>query len=136
MGCLRSWCHSRIGERIATESLEGGERLIEVGDDDQLDVVTRHLTGSRHVLVGLPGGYEEVPDAGLTDRRDLLGEAADRPDGAVELHRAGDGNVDTAEQVALGELVEQRQGEGQAGTRSPDLPGVEGDLEGQPDGSA
>ena len=100
-------------------------------DDDQLDVVAGHLPGAGHVVVGLSGGHDEVLDPGLTDGRDLLGKSADRPDRAVELHRAGDGDVEPTEQVALGELVEQRQRERQAGARPADLAGVEGDLERQ-----
>ena len=45
-------------------------------------------------------GHEEVVDADLAHGRDLLGEAADRPDRAVEVDLAGDGDVGAAGEVA------------------------------------
>ena len=78
-----------------------------------------------------PAGTMKCAMPGLAHRRHLLRQPADRPDRAVELHRAGDGDVDAAEQVALGQLVEQRQRERQPGARPADLAGVEGDLERQ-----
>ena len=84
-------------------------------------------------LVGLPGGDDEVLEPGLAHRRHLLRQATDRPDRAVEVDGAGDGDVVAAEQIAVGQLVEQGQRERQPGARSADLAGVDGDLERQAD---
>ena len=69
----------RRRERVAAEALERGERLVERGDGDDLDVVAGDLRGpAASLLVALRRRHEEVVDADLAHGRHLLGQAADR----------------------------------------------------------
>ena len=131
----RSWQSSvGAGERVAAEALERGERLVERGDRDDLDVVAGDLAGARRSARPWAAGTRKC-HAGLAHGRRLLRQPADRADGAVEVDRAGDGDSRAAGQVARRQLVDQRQRERQAGRRPADLAGVDVDLERQLDGA-
>ena len=122
-----------IGQRVAAKFFKRDKGVIDVGDRNELDVVARDLAS--FLEVGLAGRDEEVVEPGLAHRGHLLRQAADRADVAVELDRPGHRDVRPAEQVAVGELVDQREREREAGARTADLAGVDLDLERQLDRS-
>ena len=68
-------------------------------------MMSRSLAGGRlgggDVVLALGGGDDERVDAGLGDRRRLLAQPADRPDRAVERHRAGHGDATGRRQLAV-----------------------------------
>ena len=71
----------------------------------------------------------------LLDRTHLLAQSADGTDVALEIDGTGDRDVAAARQVALGELVDERQRECQAGRRTADGSRVDRHVERQCDRS-
>ena len=77
--------------------------------------------------------HEEDPDPALMNRRHLLGQPTDRSDVAVEVDRARHRHVLLTGELTRRQLVDQRQREGQPRRRTPDVAGVDVDLERQID---
>ena len=109
------------GSGVAAEPLEGGERLVERGHRDDRRLVAGGTLGGGDVVLALGGGDDERVDSRSGDGRRLLPQAADRADVAFEVDRAGDGHTTPPSEVAGGELVDQREREGQSGRRPTDL---------------
>ena len=99
---------------VAAVVAEGVERLVDRVDRHDLEVVA----GVGHGVLVVVARDEEQVEAVLPHRGRLLPGAADRPDRAVGLDRAGDGHVGAAGQVAGGEVVDEGQRERQAGRRA------------------
>ena len=126
-----------IRNRIATHPFERLERLFERAHRHDLEIVA---TGSRATPLGrdlaphperLGTRNTSTPVCATADafcRRPPIGA-----DGPVEVDRAGHGDLAPASELALGQLVDQRQRECQAGRRTADRAGVDVELERQLD---
>src|SRR5215510_9608997 len=79
------------------------------------------------------GRGEEPASAGLACADELLLDAADRPDRAVRVDRAGAGDGLPAGQVARGEDVDDAEGEHHPGARPADVLDLDLDLEREPE---
>src|SRR5581483_2985118 len=104
---------ARESDLAAAQPVQGGEGLGQRGDRDDL-----HLPGEALGVLLLVGRDEEGDGPRLAGRHGLLGHAAARADLARCVDGAGDGDVAAAVQLALGQVVDQRQREGQPGRRA------------------
>ena len=104
--------------RVPPEGVERLQRVLQGPHPDHLDIVADRLPD----LVHLGLGHEEHLVARVAHGDPLLGAAADRADGAVEVHRAGDRDPMPAGELTGGEHVEHREGEGQSRRGTADVP--------------
>ena len=111
--------------RVPPEGVERLQRVLQGTHPDHLDIVADRLPD----LVDLGLGHEEHLVAGVAHRDRLLRAAADRADGAVEVHGAGDRHPMPAGELAGGEHVEHREREGQSRRGTADRAGVDGDVD-------
>ena len=130
---IRRWRRRRSRPAATQRSPERVERLQRLGQAihrDHLDIVP---DGLPH-LVELSRGHEERLVAGVAHGDGLLGAPAHRAHRAVQRHRAGDGHLVSARQLAWGEHVEDGEGEGQSGRRPTHGAGVDGDVDREVEG--